>query len=361
MCSDEFPPEIGGSGSVAFTLLNSGCLKYNDIDLLTKNRKSVVNGVGKTYLYPKAFLSKTICCLFFFIALVKYDYILINDRRFHLLSCFLPQIALRKIIYIFHGQELETFYFNNSFFMRILNVKNRYSRNIRLSSANVFVSKFIKDKISKHIAVSKNIVVINPSISPFIWSNRKINGQNLSYKTDIVFCSVCRLVEEKGLFTMLDSFRDLVSHYPERNFTWKIAGDGPDLKKFSSKVKDYGLEDSVITMGSLSKLKLSNFYCSSDIFWLLSHFEESFGLVFIEAASFGLYTVGYKGDGVSEATFEDNRTLFSRGSIPSAIQLNDVIYSSMNSSKTDLNNFLCQFSPETFKDNLDTFIHELVN
>lgn len=355
VCSDEYPPDIGGAGNVAFSLLNSGALDFNEIDLFTKKKNDVVNSIGSVHFY-----SSKLSCIFLFIFLFfKYDYIFVNDRRFHFLSCFLPKIAMRKIIYFFHGQELETFYYSPNLNMKLLNVKKRYANNIKLAAGAVFVSDFIRGKINNIIELPVNNVVAYPSINPVIWDESKIIKNEVSNRLKIVFCTACRVTEYKGIFNMLECFRDFIKARPNIEVVWKVAGDGPDLNRFKSKVREYKLCDYIFTLGPLSKADLVGFYSSSDIFWLLSNYEESFGLVYLEAASFGLYTVGYSGDGVSEATLSSARKLYSRGHTPNPSEIEELIAEYKNIDYANLKKFVSFFSPATFKSKVDLFLNSM--
>lgn len=120
---------------------------------------------------------------------------------------------------------------------------------------------------------------------------------NLVSKSDITsdlkspnLVSVGRLSKEKGFIDLIDVFALVHMAYPD----WKlnIIGDGEEKDRILAKIHKYGLNDSVIMHGFLDKDKIGEILSKSSIY-LMSSFTESFGIVLLEAFSYGVPCVAF--------------------------------------------------------------------
>ena len=120
---------------------------------------------------------------------------------------------------------------------------------------------------------------------------------NLVSKADITsdlksfnLVSVGRLSKEKGFSDLIDVFALVHMAYPD----WKlnIIGDGEEKDKIISKIHKYGLDDSVVMHGFLDKDKVGKILSESSIY-LMTSFTESFGIVLLEAFSYGVPCVAF--------------------------------------------------------------------
>ena len=120
---------------------------------------------------------------------------------------------------------------------------------------------------------------------------------NLVSKVDITsdlkspnLVSVGRLSKEKGFIDLIDVFALVHMTYPD----WKLnlIGDGEEKDKIVSKIHKYGLEDSIIMHGFLEKEKVGKILSNSSIY-LMTSFTESFGIVLLEAFSYGVPCVAF--------------------------------------------------------------------
>ena len=120
---------------------------------------------------------------------------------------------------------------------------------------------------------------------------------NLVSKADVTsdlkspnLVSVGRLSKEKGFIDLIDVFALIHMMYPD----WKLnlIGDGEEKDKIISKIHKYGLEDSVIMHGFLDKDKVGKILSESSIY-LMTSFTESFGIVLLEAFSYGVPCVAF--------------------------------------------------------------------
>ena len=111
---------------------------------------------------------------------------------------------------------------------------------------------------------------------------KKINEIYDLKKDDKVLLFVGRITSIKNIFFILDSLKLL----KEDGYKFKMiyVGEGEDLKKLTNKIKEYEMEDCVITTGRIDdRTHLSAIYARADLFLFPSLFDAS-SLVQIEAA-----------------------------------------------------------------------------
>lgn len=102
--------------------------------------------------------------------------------------------------------------------------------------------------------------------------------------------SVGRLSYEKGYDELIDVFKIVHDIYPD----WKlnIIGDGKEYNKINKKIKNYNLENSIKLHGFQNKEYINEYLFKSSIYVLPSR-TESFGIVILEAFSYGLPCVAF--------------------------------------------------------------------
>lgn len=108
---------------------------------------------------------------------------------------------------------------------------------------------------------------------------------------------VGRLVKEKNIIFLLETFKIIVSQNP--NITFMLVGDGPERKNLEKHARHVGLKHKVIFTGYLDKSEVFNCYESADLF-VFSSKTETQGLVLAEAMSVGLPAVAVNAMGVSD-------------------------------------------------------------
>lgn len=96
--------------------------------------------------------------------------------------------------------------------------------------------------------------------------------------------SVGRLSSEKGFLDLIDVFEQVNNKNPDWNL--HIAGDGVQKDEIIKKIQEKHLENN-ITVEFKSEKDLKELFLQSSIY-IMTSFHESFGLVLIEAESFGI-------------------------------------------------------------------------
>lgn len=113
------------------------------------------------------------------------------------------------------------------------------------------------------------------------------NSSNLECENIV---SVGRLSKEKGFEDLIDVFKIVVKERP--NWTLNIIGDGEEKAIIEEKIEKYNISQNVIMHGYQSKEYIGEILLDSSIYAMASH-EESFGIVLIEAQSYGIPCIAF--------------------------------------------------------------------
>lgn len=125
----------------------------------------------------------------------------------------------------------------------------------------------------------------------------KFIRNSISYYPEIIsnldkknVLSVGRLSPEKGYLDLIEIFKEVVKVYPDWNL--EIVGDGPQYEELKKKIQDNNLQDYIKLLGFKNKKELEEIELNSSIY-VMTSYTESFGLVLIEAESYGLPIVAF--------------------------------------------------------------------
>lgn len=118
--------------------------------------------------------------------------------------------------------------------------------------------------------------------------------------------TVGRLVKQKGHHLLLQAMRQVVDRVPR--VLHLIVGDGPERPALATQIEELGLGDNVLLLGRVSEEALRDCYAMAWAFALTSHevksYVEGMGLVFLEAATWGVPSVGTRHGGIPEAILD---------------------------------------------------------
>lgn len=160
------------------------------------------------------------------------------------------------------------------------------------------VSKELCDFYSKRINNTKVVYIPN-----FI-DNVSSKTCDLSSKQLI---SVGRLDPIKGFDDLIDLFNLFYQKYPDWNL--HIVGDGPEKEILQTKIHKLGLSKKITLCGTKYSEELENEYLNSSIYVMTSH-SESFGLVLVEAANYGLPLIAFDSAQGANEIIENNKNGF---------------------------------------------------
>jgi len=170
-----------------------------------------------------------------------------------------------------------------------------------LKRANVIIAtspKYIEE--SKQLLPFKEKCVVIPlgiKKDKLCSDSEAVSNLREKYKGKKIIFSLGRFIAYKGFEYLIESARHLPLDY-----IILIGGEGPLRRKYEKIIKKYNLFDKVKLLGRLPQNMLGNYYNACDVFCLPSVSKnEAFGLVIIEAMSFGkpIVATNIKGSGVS--------------------------------------------------------------
>lgn len=120
-----------------------------------------------------------------------------------------------------------------------------------------------------------------------------------------IIISVGRLSKEKGYSDLINLF----SRIEDKEWILNIVGDGSEYDNLNQQIENLNLKNNVKLLGSKSTEELNNLYKEASIY-IMTSYEESFGLVLLEAASHGLPIIAYSSAlGAKEILSDDNGIL----------------------------------------------------
>lgn len=115
------------------------------------------------------------------------------------------------------------------------------------------------------------------------------------YKDNFILLSVSRLIKTKGIVLNIYALKELVKCY--KRIIYLIVGDGPQGQYLKDLVLNLGLEKNVKFIGQLPNKNVMEYMSICDLF-ILPSWQETLGLVYLEAMAHGKPVVGVKGQGI---------------------------------------------------------------
>jgi len=151
-----------------------------------------------------------------------------------------------------------------------------------------------------------------PAQTPDIRTSKDLQHARIIY-------SVGRLVPRKGFDTLIRAVATLRRTFPQ--VVLAIAGDGPDRGRLEALARSERL--AVRFLGNLEDADCAAWYAACDIFALLPRElsdgdVEGFGIVYLEAGSFGKPVLGTRSGGVPEAVIDQHTGLLVPADDPNA-------------------------------------------
>ena len=121
------------------------------------------------------------------------------------------------------------------------------------------------------------------------------NERLRKYKGRRVLLSVSRLTRSKGIELVLLALKQLISQHQKLDYI--VIGDGPEKERLHDLVQTLGIQQRVTFLGNLSHREVMEYMGLCEVFCLPS-WQETFGLVYVEAMLHGKPVVGCRGQGI---------------------------------------------------------------
>ena len=164
------------------------------------------------------------------------------------------------------------------------NNRKKYVNNLVRSCKNMDNLVLVSNELAEYYKnyLGNKVVYIPNSLDKIPNKVSKLSEKNI--------VAIGRLSKEKGFDDLLRLFKKISVKYPD----WKlnIVGDGMEKNNLLNLASELKLGDKVIFHGYQNKDYINNLLLESSIYVMTSH-TESFGLVLIEAMSYGIACVSY--------------------------------------------------------------------
>ena len=203
---------------------------------------------------------------------------------------------------------------------------NKVLNNVEKVIAN---SDYTKNLAINNGVETNKIIVINPGVNPGPELNKKSLEKVeslLKVKTPRLI-TVSRFDKRKNHEKVIMALRNLKQKYPD--IVYVCIGDGEELDNIKDLVKELELSTQVMFFNDISDDLKHSLLAKSNIFVMPSIIHktsvEGFGIAYVEAAQYGIPSLGGKDGGAADAIDHDKTGLICDGS-----NLEDV-YSSLDS------------------------------
>ena len=294
-----FPPEVGGMQNLMWGLANS-ISKYNLTKVFAdyqENHKEFdkkvsfsierISGAKLFRKYRKAYLVND------FIKQNKNINCVIAD---HWKSIELIKTNKKKICLI-HSKEINHDK-GTRLNKRVLNVLNNVDHIVSNSefTKNLAIEKGVKPEIIK---------VINPGVYPIKEIDKKIlkEADELLGNKSPRLITVSRFDKRKNHEKIIMALRNLKQLYP--NIIYTCIGYGEEEENIKKLVKELNLEKQVLFLKNISQDLKNALVAKSNLFVMPSIIHkksvEGFGISYVEAAQYGIPSIGGKDGGAPDA------------------------------------------------------------
>lgn len=163
------------------------------------------------------------------------------------------------------------------------------------ANAITTVSELTRDEMFSETSYQNKVSIVPPGVHTTI---EKANLDNLT-KTVTYVGRIDKSSQWKGLDVLFKAFANITK---EKKLTARlqIVGDGDALDSFKKMAIDLGISEIVDFKGVLQNKDLEQAYLTSDVLVLPSvSSAESFGMVLLEAMSYGIPVIGSKIGGIA--------------------------------------------------------------
>ena len=294
-----FPPEVGGMQNLMWGLTCS-LAKYNLVKVFADFHENYkehdqkvsfsidrVAGIKLLRKYRKSYLVNE------FIKKNKNVNCVIAD---HWKSLELIKSNKKKICLI-HSKEINH---NKGSLLnkRVTNVLN----NVDYVVSN---SEFTKNLAIENGVNSEKIIVINPGVYPVKEIDKKIlnEADSLLKNKNPRLITVSRFDKRKNHEKVIMSLRNLKQLYP--NIVYSCIGYGEEEENIKKLVKELNLEKQVLFLKNISQDLKNALVAKSNLFVMPSIIHkksvEGFGISYVEAAQYGIPSIGGKDGGAPDA------------------------------------------------------------
>lgn len=298
----DYPPQIGGVANYYHNLVKN--LPQENIAVITNEKKELLSNF---FIFPwlKAFFTVKNAIKEKNIDVLLVGQILPLGTVAFLINKFyrLPYIVFTHAMDITWPQK----YARKKRLMRLI---------LNKAEKIITISRYTKYEILKLIGAKdqRKIEIITPAPSIISENYKQLDIKNLQnkYVNKKILLSVGRLVPRKGHDMVIKALPLVLKN--NIKFKYVIIGEGNNKEYLQNLATRLNLLKQVDFLGALSDCEVAKYYQLCDVFIMPSRETEDkdvegFGLVYLEANSFGKPVIGGKSGGVEDAVL-DGKTGF---------------------------------------------------
>jgi phosphatidylinositol alpha-1,6-mannosyltransferase len=305
-----FPPLIGGIEKLVWNIYSELKASYScSVIGPTGCKKYVISGRDCAFESPVSsiymFLFVALIKSFFWATIRKHNIFIAGSGVTAPIALILKKVFNRPAVVLVHGLDIIA--------------ENRIYQQFFVPAIGkadvVIVNSQNTARLALAKGISKNrIKVLFPGVK---LPDRPFKNNNFRKRYGVedkqILLSAGRIVPRKGIAEFLKfSFPDILNRCPKTVYIIigeeprnSIKNTGKYLDKVKSIIQEKELKNHVMLLGHVDERTLSRAYYESDLFILpvrdIPGDIEGFGMVIIEAASYGLPTISFSSGGVRDA------------------------------------------------------------
>jgi len=221
-----------------------------------------------------------------------------------------------KVLCLAHGMEFP----DDSTPQKRERIKTTFAKANRIL-AN---SHYTLDRLKPYLPDQKKGDILLPGIIPPALPSptAKKQVQRELNERNPVLVTISRIESRKGHDKVLHALPALINDHPQ--LTYVIIGNGPDKPRLAGLVKELGLEEHVIFTGAVVDEEKNAWLSQADLFVMPSRAEgnsvEGFGLVYLEAAFFGVPSLAGQIGGAGDAVLHGETGLLCDSTSNTAVE-----------------------------------------
>ena len=298
-----FPPEVGGMqnlmGGLANALVNHGPVKVfadnsENCELFDKHSKAEIERFGGIKLFRKYRKANRIIE---FIKENKNVRSIFFDHWKSVEKVNTEMIRNFPTFCLIHSKEI-----NHA---RGTNLNKRTLRSIEKIKFVIANSRFTKDLAISIGIPEKKIRIIHPGCDDAVEISKEfqVEAQNILNNSFPKIITVARLDKRKNNQNILMCIRNLKEKFPKIKYV--SIGDGEEKQRLIDLSKELKIENHVVFLNKANQslkialIKNSNLFLMPSI--IVKKSVEGFGISFVEAASYGVGSIGGKDGGANDA------------------------------------------------------------
>lgn len=155
--------------------------------------------------------------------------------------------------------------------------------------------------LTEFLRIESRKIIAGPYLLPekkLMENSPKFIDYDFSRLKKPIFLFIGQIIKRKGIYELVDACAYL-NQREFSNYTLLIVGGGQETDQLKEKITKHGLSKQVLFIGRVDYDQLGVYFRASDVF-IMPTFEDTWGMVTLEAMTFEMPVLGSKYAGSSE-------------------------------------------------------------